>query len=158
MLTAGTYHKEKFFSDKERLDVLENTLLEVLEEFGWKVQAWAVFPNHYHFVGFSPDTGLDLENLTQKIHRNSARELNKLDDTPGRQVWYRCWDTKITYEKSYLARLAYVHRNPVKHGLVKDPIEYRWCSASWFLNHADRPFYETVMSFKTDKVNVMDDF
>ena len=158
ILTGGTYHKEEFFHDKTRLDLLENTLLQTLEEFGWKVQAWAVFTNHYHFVGLSPEDGLELTELTKKIHRNSARDLNKLDEVQGRQIWYRCWDTKLTYEKWYLARLAYVHRNPVKHGLVKDAIAYPWCSASWFLNNADRPFYETVMSFKTDKVNVIDDF
>jgi putative transposase len=84
--------------------------------------------------------------------------VNKLDGAAGRAVWYRCWDTRLTYEKSYLARLAYVHTNPVKHGLVADAREYRWCSAAWFAEKSERAFYETVMSFKTDRVNVYDDF
>lgn len=83
--------------------------------------------------------------------------LNELDDAPGRMVWYRCWDTHITHEKSYLARLAYVHKNPAKH-LDVEPENYPFCSAHWFMTLADRSFYETVMSFKVDRVNVIDDF
>src|SRR6185295_13265442 len=41
-----------------------------------------------------------------------------IDNATGRQVWYNFWDTKLTFENSYLARLNYVHQNPVKHGLV----------------------------------------
>ncbi|AIE85225.1 hypothetical protein OP10G_1857 [Fimbriimonas ginsengisoli Gsoil 348] len=125
---------------------------------GWQVQAWAVFSNHYHFVGFSPDEGLQREELTQRIHRNSARAVNALDGVQGRQVWYRCWDTRLTYEKSYLARLAYVHSNPVKHGLVADASTYRWCSARWFRENTEDPFFRTVMSFKTDNISIYDDF
>ena len=33
------------------------SLAAVAEEFGWHVEAWAVFSNHYHFVGYSPGTG-----------------------------------------------------------------------------------------------------
>ena len=69
MLTAGTYHKEKLFHDKSRLDLLESTLLETLEDLGWRVPAWAVFPNHYHFVGISPDQGLGLTELTKTIRK-----------------------------------------------------------------------------------------
>jgi putative transposase len=130
ILTAGTYHKAPLFQGKERLDLLEKILLDTLLELEWQVQAWAVFPNHYHFVGLSPQTGLGLKELTKRIHARSAVELNRMDDALGRMVWYRCWDTRITFERSYLARLAYVHNNPVKHGLVVRAEDYPWCSAA----------------------------
>ena len=40
--------------------------------------------------------------------------LNRIDDTPGRRVMYKFWDTRLTFEKSWLARLNYVHQNAVK--------------------------------------------
>jgi len=150
MITAATYRKAPLFDTPEKLTLLE--------KLGWRVQAWAVFPNHYHFVGFSPETGLGLEGLTGRIHGNSARELNRIDNAAGRKVWYRSWDQHLTYERSYLARLAYVHQNPVKHGLVAEARMYEWCSADWFHVHGDMPFVNTVLSFKTDAVNVYDDF
>jgi putative transposase len=96
--------------------------------------------------------------LTRKVHGKSAIELNKMDGASGRTVWYRCRDARITFEKSYLARLSYVYWNPVKHGIVNDPANYRWCSARWFQEHCDRPFYETVMRTPHDKVRIEDDF
>jgi len=158
ILTAGTCGKQPFFNTPEKRDLLERWLLDTLDEFGWQVQAWAVFDNHYHFVGLSPETGLGLTELTQRVHRGSARDLNKLDGVPGRSVWYRSWDTRITHERSYLARLAYVHSNPVKHGLVDDPRAYPWCSAEWFWTQAHGPFRDSVLSFQTDRVNVFDPF
>lgn len=158
ILTAATYHKEKLFNTAEKLTLLEDVLLQALLEEGWKVQAWAVFPNHYHFVGLSPDTGLGLTKLTQRIHGESCRELNRLDNRVGRNVWYRSWDTRITFEKSYLARLAYAHQNAVKQGVVREASQYRWCSARWFEERASRAFRDSVLSFKTDKVNGYDDF
>ena len=41
--------------------------------------------------------------------------------------------------KSYLARLNYVHQNPVKHGLVRVANQYRWCSAAWLEHGIGRP-------------------
>jgi hypothetical protein len=38
------------------------------------------------------------------------------------------WDTCITYERSYFAKLNYLYYNPVKHGYVQDPAEYSFGS------------------------------
>lgn len=157
-VTASTLYKQRHFDSPERLDLLETALLERLHEFGWQTQAWAVFANHYHFVGIAPDDGADFKIMLGKLHTLTARDLNRLDGTPGRRVWFNYRDTHLTFEKSYLARLAYVHTNPVKHGLVPVADQYAWCSADWFRQRAETSFYETVMSFKTDRVNVEDNF
>lgn len=100
--------------------------------------------------------------LPEKLHQSSARkdrpELNRLDDTPGRKVWFQYWDSPITFEKSYLARLNYVHRNAVHHGLVADPAAYKWCSAAWFERTAEHAFFRTVWEFPCDRLHVADDF
>ena len=64
----------------------------------------------------------------------------------------------LTYQKSYFARLNYVHRNAVKHGLVDKAADYPWCSAAWFAKQASPAFRKTIASFKTDRVKVYDDF
>ncbi len=157
-VTAGTYCKERLFDTPEKLSLLEDSLLREAEVFGWQIQAWAVFSNHYHFVGIAPEEGAQFQRFLGKVHTHTATELNKLDSAPGRQVWYRFWDTHLTFEKSYLARLAYVHNNPVHHKLVARADQYEWCSAQWFKAKAELAFYETVMGFATDRVNVIDDF
>jgi putative transposase len=82
------------------------------------LEAWAVFSNHYHFVAHNEADSVPLANLIRRLHSRSAVALNKLKNTPGRRVWFNYWDTQLTYQRSYLARLNYVHQNPVKHGLL----------------------------------------
>jgi len=93
-----------------------------------------------------------------KLHMQTAKQLNLWDNTPGRKVWFQFWDSHITFERSYLARLNYVHQNPVRHGLIPLAENYRWCSAAWFAGNASPVFVKTVKSFKTERLEVPDDF
>jgi putative transposase len=156
MVTAATLHKAKLLDTAAKLDTHQDLLFEIAEEFGWELQAWAIFPNHYHIVATNKEDTMAA--FLNKLHACSSRAINRIDGVSGRKVWFQYRDTQLTYERSYLARLNYVHTNPVKHGIVLDPRKYHWCSAEWFFLRADRPFYETVSSFKTDEVNVEDDF
>lgn len=158
MVTGGTYRKETFFNTNAKLDMMLDTLLEVASDREWQLQAWAVMANHYHFVAVSPDNAATLGRLVAKFHMLTAKGANQVDGVPGRRVWYQYWDSRITYERSYLARLHYVHTNPVHHGVVPVATAYRWCSAGWFERTADRAFRRTVESFKTDGLSVVDDF
>ena len=44
------------------------------------------------------------------------------------------------------------------HGLVRVANQYRWCSAAWFERTATPAQVRTIYGFKTDQVNVLDDF
>ncbi len=81
-----------------------------------------------------------------------------MDGLEGRQVWHNYWDKLLTYEKSYLARVNYVHQNPVKHGLVRVANQYAWCSAAWFERVARPAQVKTIYSCKIDRLEVADNF
>jgi putative transposase len=160
-LTAATYKKQHHFRGKERLEVLHRGLLYVTHEFGWRLEAWAVFSNHYHFVGSSPEADEDASSLPvmlARLHEKMAKWVNGLDSAPSRQVWYNFRETRLTYEKSYLARLNYVHQNAVKHGVVAVANQYPWCSASWFERAATPAQVKTIYSIKTDSIKVYDEY
>ena len=99
IVTAGTYHKEHHFRGRQRLDFLEANLLRIAKEFGWQLEAWAVFSNHYHFVAQATPDGRSLCAALTALHSLTAREVNRLDANPGRKVWHNYWDTELTYEK-----------------------------------------------------------
>jgi putative transposase len=157
-VTAATYQKRHHFRGRERLAVLHRGLLSVAQDFGWRLEAWAVFSNHYHFVGHSPEDAESLPAMLGKLHEKTAKWLNRLDNAKGRKVWHNFWDTHLTFEKSYLARLHYTHWNPVRHGLVKDAREYPWCSAAWFERVATSAQVKMIYSFPIDTLTVRDDF
>jgi len=158
IVTAATLHKDHLFADACRLTSLQHLLLSLAKEYQWRLEAWAVFTNHYHFVARSNNDSTNLKRLLKHLHADSARELNRVDDRIGRRVWFNFWDTKLTYERSYLARLNYVHQNPIKHGLVAKANQYHWCSAAWFERVAPPAMVKTIYGFKTDKLNIHDDF
>ena len=158
MVTAATLYKNHLFAGADKLTLLERQLLSLSKQYQWQLEAWAVFANHYHFVARRNEESASLRKLLKHLHANSARELNQIDGSVGRTVWFNFWDTKLTYERSYLARLNYVHQNPVKHGLVNVANQYRWCSAAWFERVAPPSMVKTIYSFKTDKLNIHDDF
>jgi putative transposase len=113
LVTAGTYQKTHFFRKSARLDAFQNDLFTVMQEFAWTLEAWAVFSNHYHFIAHCPTGANDatsLSRLLTHLHRRAAMWLNECDESPGRKVWHHYWETQLTYQKSYLARLNYVHQ------------------------------------------------
>jgi putative transposase len=158
MITAGTYEKLPYLNSPQRRDFALERLFACAKQFGWGLHAWALLPNHYHFVGRSPADAGTLRQFLGKLHMQTAKQLNVWDNMPGRQVWFQFWDSHITFERSYLARLNYVHHNPVHHGIVPLAENYKWCSASWFMENAPPAFVKTVKTFRTDRVQVRDNF
>ncbi len=157
IVTGGTLYKKHYLNTDDKKANFCNTLFEQIQKFGWDLEAWAVLSNHYHFVAQAPKNADNLKSLIQSVHSISAKSINALNGTPGRQIWYNYWDTCITYETSYLARLHYVHTNPKKHGIAVLET-YQFCSYQWFIDNADPTFSKRVFQQPCDKVRVFDDF
>ncbi|MES2344514.1 MAG: transposase [Chlamydiota bacterium] len=158
MVTGATLYKECFFKGAVELDLLQTTLQSLTLHYQWKLEAWAVFANHYHFIAQSPEKLSTLKTLITHFHANTARAINLLHQTSGRKIWHQYWDSQITFHRSYLARLNYVMYNPVKHKIVEDSKDYQWCSANWFQKNASKAYYTTVARMKSDNISVVDDF
>src|SRR5690242_17577968 len=93
IVTSGTYRKQLFFNTPSRLTRLTNLLLELAAKQEWRLHAWAVFPNHYHFVGESKDPN-NLKEFVQELHSRSAKAINREDGCEGRKVWFSYWDSR----------------------------------------------------------------
>jgi putative transposase len=157
-VTASTLHKQHFFDTPAKRDLLERFLLSFAKEYGWQLEAWAVFANHYHIVARGNPDSKNLGEFLHRLHGVSSHDLNELDGITQPQVWFNFRDTKLTRQHSYLARLNYVHQNAVKHKLVAVANQYPWCSAAWFERVASPAQVKTIYGFKIDRVQVEDDF
>ena len=75
-VTVGTYRKEHYFRGADRLSVLYSSLLSAAARFGWQLEAWAVFSNHYHIVAHSSVAEADAASLSQMfglLHERTAK-------------------------------------------------------------------------------------
>ncbi|KPK95044.1 MAG: hypothetical protein AMJ88_01660 [Anaerolineae bacterium SM23_ 63] len=158
MVTGGTLNKRNLLDTDSKKEHFFTTLIEWTRKLSWDLEAWAILHNHYHIIARAPESSCSLRSLIQSAHSISAKHLNQQDNTPGRRTWYNYWDTCITYETSYMARLNYVHMNAVKHGLVEHAGDYPYCSYRWFVERADPGFRDRVLSQPIDWLRVMDDF
>ena len=156
-VTGATYLKQHFFAAPRTLDLLQANLFENAKKHDCWLQAWCLLSNHYHLV-FNCVDGDQARRMLSRFHTESAIETNRGDDTKGRRVWYQYWDKTLTFEASWLARLRYTHENAVHHRIVRSALHYKWCSASWFYEHAPRPFREAVCNMKIDRLELYDDF
>ena len=157
-MTAATLHRKRLFDSGTKLSLLRDTAFELTRDYRLGLQAWAFFSNHYHIVLSFENASAAPTDFVRHLHRELALRLNEMDGTPSRRVMYEFWDSELTFEKSWLARLNYVHHNPVHHGLVPLASEYLWCSAQWFESNARPAFVKSVYSFKTDQIRIPDDF
>jgi putative transposase len=58
----------------------------------------------------------------------SQLALFRADELPQRFWQRRFYDFNVFTEKKRLEKLRYMHRNPVKRGLVENPEDWRWSS------------------------------
>ena len=154
-VTARCLGQAHRFASEDRRDFLLERLLALAAHYGWRLEAWAVLANHYHFVAHGTDAP-SLRKWLRHLHGDTARHVNRLDATPGRQVWHNFRETRLTHQHSYLARLNYVHQNAVHHRLVPLAAQWRWCSAAAFEGAVSPAWAKTVASFRFDQIAAAD--
>ncbi|MGJ8641972.1 MAG: transposase [Luteolibacter sp.] len=114
-LTARAAEERHLLAEDSMKDWFEEKLLQIGEENGWKMEAWAVLSNHYHFVAHIPqgaDGAKSIRKAVTKLHSLTTKELNRREGITGRtRLWKNFRETHLTHQASYLSRLNYVHQN-----------------------------------------------
>ena len=159
MITAGTYQKHPHIQEEARKRQWFESLLFVIEKEQWELVAWVVLDNHYHLLIHAPEAGSErLPQLIRSLHTFTARRWNNEDNAPGRRVWWSYWDTCLTCERSYYARLNYIHWNPVKHERTASPEDYAFSSYRAFLSEQEVQTHRLEKAYPFDRIQVPDDF
>jgi putative transposase len=71
----------------------------------------------------------------QMLKQNVAR---KLAVAAGRPFWQaRYYDFNVWSEEKRIEKLRYMHRNPVKRGLVQNPEDWAWSSFRHYVSGAE---------------------
>ncbi len=140
--------------ENDMKDWFQDRLFSLAADHGWKLEAWAILSNHYHLIGHSPEKGgQTLKPMVTALHSLTTKELNRREGAEGRRrLWQNYRDTALTHQRSYLARLHYVHQNAVHHGLVRVGSQWKWCSAARFKAAVSPAWVKTITSFKYDEI------
>jgi putative transposase len=82
-------------------------------------------PDHVHLLVGEPERDT-LAQAMQSLKQGVARRLALRAADSFWQARY--YDFNVWSEKKFVEKLRYIHRNPVKRGLVACPEDWRWSS------------------------------
>jgi len=124
---------EPIFEDDEDRRTFLCTLTECCEKSGWRIYAWVLMSNHYHWVLQTPEANLV---AGMKWFQNTyTRRLNTRHGKWGHVFGGRYKAILVDASGGgYLETLMdYVHLNPARAGLAdprngKGLLEFPWCS------------------------------
>ncbi len=126
----GQREEPLFFAPDDRIRYL--TFLDrSFTRAGGGIGSFCLMSNHVHLLVQMEETPLG--DILRNAHSQYARDFNRRRDVRGHLIQKRP-GVRIVLDESYLQTLVgYVHRNPVKAGMVGRVTDYPWSSWTWFL-------------------------
>jgi putative transposase len=119
-------------------DQLAKTLQFCLTKYGGKLVGYVFMPTHLHLLLMIP--GKSLAPFMRDFKKYVAQKVCSDLGIYTCPIWEKGYDRlAIVREKVLLVKLQYIHQNPVKAGLVKNPHDWKWSSAAAYLTEADVP-------------------
>lgn len=117
------------------VDILRDALRLTLAERPFDILAWVVLPDHMHCIWSLPEGDADYPTRWRLIKSRVSRALPEGPLRPShlrrneRGFWQRrYWEHHIRCAQDLTAHLHYCWFNPVKHGLVARPEDWRHSS------------------------------
>jgi len=124
-VTFSCYGRAPLLGSWHARDIFEQTFEQTRKWYGFYVAGYVVMPEHVHLLMSEPERA-ELSVALQMLKQNVARRLR----TPeGGLLWLpRYYDFNVWSDAKRVEKLRYVHRNPVRRGLVRNPEDWVWSS------------------------------
>ncbi|HTC92164.1 MAG TPA: transposase [Terriglobales bacterium] len=98
------------------------------------MSGYVVMPEHVHLLVSEPEQAL-LSRAIQSLKQAVARRLALRAAEPFWQARY--YDFNVFRERKRVEKLRYMHRNPVKRGLVQHRKDWAWSSFTHYATRAE---------------------
>ena len=136
-LTCSCYHRQPWLASVTRRDLFLGILEEVRQRYGFVVVGYVVMPDHIHLLISAPERGTQSTVMQVLKQRYAPQVLSKKNNPAQAKLWLeepqhvwqrRFYDFHVFSERKRAEKLRYMHRNPVKGGLVQEPEQWPWSS------------------------------
>jgi putative transposase len=157
-VTFTCYHRNRYLNSASARDMFEQTLERVRRWYNLCIVGYVVMPEHVHLLLSEPERSslaVALQMLKQVSSRKlHSRKLHKMGGSPSgnsggppfrpllakggksgpeeqeaQPFWQkRYYDFNVFSDHKRIEKLRYMHRNPVKRGLVGKPEDWKWSS------------------------------
>jgi len=140
VMLRGNGGEDIFFEDGDRRHFL-GLVEEGVVRYRHRIHAFCLMANHVHFAVQVGDVALS--KITQNLSFRYTGWINKARGRIGHLFQGR-YKAILVDRDSYLIELVrYIHLNPVRVGLVKDPGAYRWSGHRYYMGNGKVPWLTT---------------
>jgi len=136
IITRGQRRESIFKDNHDREEFLERLSITV-SKYGVLLHAYCLMDNHYHLLIETPKA-----NLSQAMryfngsYANYFRIRHKLIGS----IFQGRYKSIVVEKEDYLLQLsAYIHLNPVRAKMVKNPENYKWSSFRFYFGNEEIP-------------------
>jgi putative transposase len=143
-ITCSCYHRMPKLNTARGRDRFLSILEQTRERYRFVVVGYVVMPEHVHLLLSEPEIGTPstvmqvlkqrtARALLPKKKRRDPRQRSLFGEVPRAPFWQaRFYDFNVWTSKKRIEKLRYMHRNPVKRGLVTSPEQWRWSSCRFY--------------------------
>jgi len=124
------------FVDKADYQQFIDLLQETADLFKVNVAAFCLMPTHYHLMVQTPDA--NLSRCMRHLNGVYTQRYNVRHDSDGTLFRGRYKSILVEADSYVLQLVGYIHRNPLKAGLVKRLDQYVWSSHKGYLSKAKK--------------------
>ena len=138
VLSRGN-EKRDIFSDEKDRSIFLDTLGQMAYRFEVEVHAYVLMNNHYHLLLKTLRS-----NLSRSLQWFGATYTRRYNVRHGRSghLFQGRYKNILVENETYLMNLScYIHRNPLRAGIVHRLVDYRWSTYSVYAYGKDHPLW-----------------
>ena len=127
-ITSVTAQRRPIFRREDTAELLISTLAHYHGQGKFLLHEFVVMPNHFHLL-LTPGETTSLEKAVQLVKGGSSHQIHKQTENKMEiwQIGFHDWS--IRDGEDYLAKVRYIHMNPVQARLVERPEDWTFGSA-----------------------------
>ena len=134
---------------------LAKSTARMRKKYGFLLTAWVFLPDHWHAI-IHPPYPLTISTVFKAVKTSSMIGINVRRREAGELWQERFFDRALRTVKEYHEKVAYIHMNPVRRGLVKRPEDWKWSSMREFAGVSGEE-QERLCGLRIDRVSLPDD-
>jgi len=150
-ITQVVQDRKPVFCKAKTVLLLREIFQNVQEFHPFKLLAYIFLPDHFHTI-IQPTGESNFSSIMHSLKPNFTKEYKKilgLSSSESMNFWQkRFWDHVIRDDRDFENHLHYIHYNPVKHSLVKDPRDWKDSS---YLEWETRGLYPPAFRWEEPK-------
>jgi len=127
---------EAIFADDQDYSLFTELLRETSEMWNIRIAAYCLMPNHYHMLVQTPDA--NISRSMRHLNGVFTQRYNRRHRCDGQLFRGRYKSILIDTDSYLLQAVRYIHRNPLRAGLVNNLDDYIWSSHKGYLSIAGK--------------------